>query len=35
MVAQAAALTGVRLGGGTEPARLISLAHEPILRLSA
>jgi len=35
MVAQAVALTVARIEGGTEPARLISLAHEPILRLSA
>ena len=35
MVAQAVALAAARLAGGTEPARLISLAHEPILRLSA
>lgn len=35
MVTQAVALAAARLQGGTEPARLIGLAHEPILRLTA
>jgi DNA-binding LacI/PurR family transcriptional regulator len=35
MVTQAVALAVARLAGGTEPARLICLAHEPILRLTA
>jgi len=35
MVGEAVALTVARLQGGMEPARLISLAHEPILRLTA
>ena len=35
MVAEAVTLTLARLGGGTDAARLICLAHEPILRLTA
>jgi len=34
MVAEAVKLVATRLGGGTDATRLVSLAHQPVLRLT-